>query len=156
MRTDIAPFRKREFEIAIQIDDLDTARANEFVAAIYRDKPSRLDNIIEIEIMHRPDQHVHVTVQMICDRGVRALTLRTVYPEPSPIRADPLTTYMKFEYEDGKVIDQWTEMNRRDGDEPMVDVLKISFTKKMVTDAVWVSDECSVSPAPDATLAEAR
>ena len=44
---------------------------------------------------------------------------------------------MLFEYEHGKVFDQWTEMTLRDGDEPMVDVLKIAFQKKVVTDAVW-------------------
>jgi hypothetical protein len=71
---------------------------------------------------------------MICNRGVRALTLKTVHPEPL-IQAD--LSYMRFEYEDGKVFDQWTEMDHRDGDEPMVDVLEISFQKKTVTDAVW-------------------
>jgi hypothetical protein len=154
VRTGVAPFRSRDFDVTIEIDQLDPAHADEFIAAIYRIRPSRLDNNIEIEVTHRPDQDVHATVQMICDRGIRALTVRAVYPEPSPIRADPLS-YMKFEYEEGKVVDQWAEMSRRDGDEPMVDVLKISFTKKMVTDAVWVSNECGVSPAPDATLAEA-
>jgi hypothetical protein len=39
-----------------------------------------------------------------------------------------------------RVNDQWTEMSRRDGDEPMVDVLKISFMKKTVTDGVWQSE----------------
>jgi hypothetical protein len=39
-----------------------------------------------------------------------------------------------------RVNDQWTEMSRRDGDEPMVDVLKISFMKKTVTDSVWQSE----------------
>lgn len=136
MTTDIASFRRRDFGGTIEVEQLDPAFAEEFVAAIYRAKPSRLDNTIEIEVKHRPDQHIHATVQMICDRGVRALTLKVVYPEPSPVRDDPLS-YMKFEYADGKVIDQWTEMSHRDGDEPMVDVLKVSFQKKTVTDAVW-------------------
>jgi hypothetical protein len=54
--------------------------ADELAAAIYRAKPSRLDNVIEIEVAHKADQRIHQTVQTICDHGVRALTLRTVYP----------------------------------------------------------------------------
>jgi hypothetical protein len=76
---------------------------------------------------------------MICLQGVRALTVRAVHTEPS-IWADP-HPYVNFEYEDGKVFDQWTGMRRRDGNEPMVDVLKLAFQKKLVTDAVWQANE---------------
>ena len=132
----ITPFRKRDFEVSVEVDQLGPAEADEFAAAIHRAKPSRLDNDIEIVVGHQADQHIHETVQMICNNGIRALTLRTVYPEPWPIRVDPLA-YMMFEYQDGRVVDQWTEMSRRDADEPMVDVLKISFTKKTIRDCVW-------------------
>jgi hypothetical protein len=59
----VVPFRRRDFEVTVQVDDLDPMRADEFVAAIYRAKPSRLDNTIEIEVTHRPDRHVHTTVR---------------------------------------------------------------------------------------------
>jgi hypothetical protein len=136
MTTDIAPFRKRDFEVTVRVDQLDPSRAEEFAEAIYRAKPSRLDNILEIEVTHKADKHI----QMICDKGMRALTLKTVHPELSPIRLGPLA-YMMFEYEDGGVVDQWTAMGHRNGDEPMVDVLKISFEKKTIHDAVWQADE---------------
>jgi hypothetical protein len=40
---------------------------------------------------------------------------------------------------DGTVVDQWTDMSRRDadGDEPMVEVIKIAFTKKTITNCTW-------------------
>jgi hypothetical protein len=65
MSAGLPPFRRRDFEVTIQVDQLDPARADEFIAAIYRIKPSRLDNNIELEVTHRPDQQVHHTVQMI-------------------------------------------------------------------------------------------
>jgi len=123
----------------IDIDQLDPERAVEFAAAICRARPSRLNNVIEIEVAHRPDQHIHNSVQIICDRGVRVLALRTVDPRSPLIPADPLA-YMMFEYEDGEVVDQWTEMSHRDGDEPMVDVLKIAFTKKTIMNCVRPTD----------------
>jgi len=43
---------------------------------------------------------------------------------------------MIFEYEGGEVVDQWTEMSHQDGDEPMVDMLRLSFTKKTITNCV--------------------
>lgn len=51
--------------------------------------------------------------------------------------ADPdrSALYMKLLHEDGKVFDQWAEMTHSDGDELVVDVLKV-IQKKMVTDAV--------------------
>jgi hypothetical protein len=42
-------FRRRDFEASIEVDQLDPMRADEFAAAIYRAKPSRLDNLIELE-----------------------------------------------------------------------------------------------------------
>jgi hypothetical protein len=75
-------------------------------------KPSRLDNLLEIEVMRRPDGCTHQTVQAIVDRGVRMLSLKTKYPVPGPIQADA-RAYMEFVFEQGNVVDQWTGMSRR-------------------------------------------
>jgi hypothetical protein len=118
MTTGIAPFRRRDFEVSVEVDQLDPAQASEFADAICRAKPSRLDNLLEIEVMHRPDGWTHQTVQAIVDRGVRMLSLKTKYLVPSPIQADPHAS-MEFVFEQGNVVDQRAEMSRRsqDGDE---------------------------------------
>lgn len=138
MSADIAPFRKRDFEVTMEIVELDPKHEAEFADAICRAKPSRLDNVIEIEVTHRADHNTHQVIQAACDRGVRRLVLRTRHPVPGPIQADP-HSYMQFEYQEGRLVDQHTEMSRRDqdGDELMVDVLKLSFEKKIVTNSVW-------------------
>jgi hypothetical protein len=133
MRTVITSFRKRDFEAAIQVDELDPALAIEFADAVCRARPSRLDNHIEIEVSHRDDRPIHYVVQMVVDRGVRRLSVKT--KDPISIDNDP-RAYMEFDYENGKVVDQWTEMSHREGAEPMVDVITISFEKKTVTDCV--------------------
>jgi hypothetical protein len=77
---------------------------------------------------------------------MQRFTLRTIYPiSTTKIAADP-NSYMKYEYQDGVVTDQWTEMSARDdeADDLMIDVLKISFARKSVTDCVWRDD----SPTP--------
>ena len=140
----IASFRKRDFEVSIEFDQLDRSQASEFADAICRAKPSRLDNVLEIEVFHRPDQCTHQIIQVIIDGGVRSLSLKTRYAVPGPVSADP-RAYMGFEYQDGKVVDQWTEMSRRshDGEELMVDVIKISFQSKLVTNCTWVERRTS-------------
>jgi hypothetical protein len=82
MTTGIAPFRRRDFEVSVEIDRLDPPQASEFADGICRAKPSRLDNLPEMEVMHRPDGCIHQTVQAIVDRGVRMLSLKTKYPVP--------------------------------------------------------------------------
>jgi len=57
-------FRKRDFEVSIEVNHLDPERAIEVAAAICRARPSRLNNDIEIEIGHTADQHIHNTVQV--------------------------------------------------------------------------------------------
>ena|SRR5271166_4788783 len=86
MTTGIAPFRRRDFEVSVEVDQLDPAQASEFADAICRAKPSRLDNLLEIEVMHRPDGCTHQTVQAIVDRDVRMLSedeIPGARPDPS-------------------------------------------------------------------------
>jgi len=103
-----------------------------------RAKPSQLDNVIEIEVSHHADRHAHRVVEAVIFDGIRRLSLKTKDPASGPTISDP-RAYMKFEYETGKVVDHNTEMSRRshEGDELMVDVIKISFEKKTFTACVW-------------------
>jgi hypothetical protein len=73
------------------------------------------------------------------DFEVAVMVLRTKHP--SSIGDDP-HAYMEFEYEVGRVIDQWTDMSRRDtdGGELMIDVIKIAFERKTVTNCAWDTD----------------
>lgn len=132
---DITHFRKRDFEVAIKIDDLEPALAIEFADVVCRARPSRATNQIEIEVSHRPDRHIHYVIQTIVDTGVRRLTVKT--KDPVSIGNDP-RAYMEFVYENGTVVEQHTAMSRcdQDGDELMVDVIRISFERKTVTNCV--------------------
>jgi hypothetical protein len=58
MSIGIAPFRRRDFEVSVEIDEIETEQASEFADAICRAKPSRLDNLLEIEVTLR---QCHVT-----------------------------------------------------------------------------------------------
>lgn len=135
MGIEIVSFHKRDFEVTIEIDQLDPALAIEFADAICRAKPSLIDNHIEIEVSHRPDRHIHHIVQEIIFNGVRRLFVKT--KDPVSIDNDP-RAYMTFDYETGTVVEQHTEMSRRshDGGELMVDVIRISFETKTVTACV--------------------
>jgi hypothetical protein len=106
-RTEAAQFRKRDFRVAVESDHAGPVASVEFAKAIYRARPSRLDNVLEIEVFHKPDSHVHQTVQMICDSGLRLLTLESEYPIPSAVSADPCA-YRNLRTI-GKVLDQWTD-----------------------------------------------
>jgi hypothetical protein len=142
-RIDTVLFRKRDFHVAVLLDQIDKTASREFADAISRARPSRLDNDLEIEVSHKADGQVHQTVQAVCDHGIRSLILKTMYPMPSPYAVDSTArAYMTFDYENGKVIDQWMEFSRNeeDGDDSMVDVVKLEFEKKMVTNCVWDPD----------------
>jgi hypothetical protein len=137
----IVPFRKRDFDVAVLLDQVDPTALVELAGAICRARPSRLDNVLEIKVFHKPDRRVHQVVQIICDKGIRALTLRTECQVRLAISADQ-RAYMEFAYEVGKVLDQWTDLSRcgADGDELMVDVIKIAFERKMITNCVWETE----------------
>jgi hypothetical protein len=140
-KAEIVHYRKRDIKITVQLPEGDDDNCTKFADAILRARPSRLDNNLELDVVHRPDVPINHLIQLICDKGVPAITLKTNYPIPSPIASDPMP-YMTWAYETGKVFEQWTDISRSDtdGDDLMVDVLKIGFIKKMVTDCVWDDD----------------
>jgi hypothetical protein len=129
-------YRKRDFDCDCHIVGRREGSL-EFANAIYRLLPSRCDNILELELIHRADGRIHSLVQYTIDNGLLRLRLRSMYPIPSLIRDDPLR-YLTFDYRRGEVIDHWNEFSKfDDGDDLLVDVMKISFKKKTITNAVW-------------------
>jgi hypothetical protein len=143
-RAEVVQFRKQDFRVVVELSHKDETRCKEFADAIFRIRPSRLDNLLEIEVAHQPDQQVPQTIQYLCDHGVAALTVTTPYPlSHNPIATDS-RSYMEFIYKIGTVVEQWTEMSRHEdeGDELMIDMLKVAFEKKMVSNCVWY-DEAS-------------
>lgn len=135
-------FRKRDFSVDVVMDGIDAKSLEALAQAICRARPSRLDNVLELEIRHRADSPIAQMIQLACDNGMRSIVLKTTEPSWSPNVADP-RAYMTFEYETGLVRDQWTEMSRcDDADDYMVDVLKVSFAKKVVTNCINDAGVC--------------
>jgi hypothetical protein len=140
-------FCKRDFTVLVELENGDKHLGDAFAEAVYRARPSRLDNLLDIEVVHKPKSSVHQAVQLVCDRGIRKFTLQTAHPElpvlvTPPSIVEPALSYMSFEYQTGTVVDQWTEMSRcaDEADDLMVDIIKLGFLKKVVTNCVWTDD----------------
>lgn len=140
-KQEVAYFRKRDFRVSATLTADNPNLADAFARAVLRARPSRLDNVLEIELLHKPDEPILAAIDYACLNGVAGMTICTAHPTGSKMAGDP-KCYLRYDFHDGRVIDQWTEMSARpdDADDPLVDLMKISFAKKEIVDSVWLDD----------------
>lgn len=140
-KLEAAYFRKRDFRVSAVLTAGESSLSEAFARAVLRARPSRLDNVLEIEILHKPDEPILAAIDYVCLNGIDGMVILTIHPTGSKMAGDP-SCYMRFDYHDGRVIDQWTEMSARpdDAEDHLVDLMKISFTRKEIIDSVWVDD----------------
>lgn len=135
----LALVRRKDFRIVMDLGLNDTSITDEFSNAVMEIKTSHLNNIVMLQVSHPVDGLVHQTIEYMCVRGVVRMEYHLLHPtrdDLNPRAAGPVSR----EYMAGTVIEQWSDnSNYEDGEEPMLDLLRIEFDHKTTTKRRWVS-----------------